>query len=158
MTHQRSMAGVTLLEILVAMTILGLIAAGTFGAFVFGRRVLARADVRAEALWAAQQTVEELRLAIRESNDPLKRYRHPSNPDYLRLQPTPPGPPRQHPLPPGPLKDRFHGGRTYTVTYGRFNRTTGAIEWDERGAAIPVGGQDIMKVQVYVTYQTPDAS
>ena len=53
--------GTTLLELLIAMTVLGLVVAGLFSAFVFGGRVAAASGGRLEAMALAQQTLEDLR-------------------------------------------------------------------------------------------------
>lgn len=145
--RQQTQAGVTLLEIIVAMALLGLIAAGTFGAFVVGRRVMANTDLRADALRAAQQTVEELRLAIR-----LPDYHHPQyqSPNYdLRLDDEGT---RTHPLP-GDHRLGSTARRTYAVDHGTF-RPDGSIDW----AIGSKDDHDMTKVTVSVTYETRDAT
>ncbi|MBI1952501.1 MAG: prepilin-type N-terminal cleavage/methylation domain-containing protein [Candidatus Omnitrophica bacterium] len=54
--------GVTLLEILVAMIILGLVTGGIFAAFVMGRRITARSEGELAAAQLVSGTLEELRL------------------------------------------------------------------------------------------------
>lgn len=58
---RRRAAGTTLLELLIAMTVLGVVVAGLFSAFVFGGRVAAASGGRLAALALAQQTMEDLR-------------------------------------------------------------------------------------------------
>ena len=56
--------GVTLLEILMAMLVLGLVTGGIFTAFVFSRRVSWRAEGEILAQSYSSETAEELRLAV----------------------------------------------------------------------------------------------
>lgn len=56
--------GVTLLEIIIAMLLLGLVAAGVMGAFVFGRRVSVRSATELDAAAIQSQIVENLRQAV----------------------------------------------------------------------------------------------
>ena len=54
--------GVTLLEVLVAMIILGLVTGGIFTAFVMGRRVTVRSEGELAAAQLVSATLEKLRL------------------------------------------------------------------------------------------------
>lgn len=151
--RQPAMAGVTLLEIVVAMTILALIAGGTLGAFVFGRQVMQRSNVRADAVRYAQQTLEELRLAVRLATPPGLSYTHPDDPALARPDKVPnlrAGTNKLHELPEGVFKKRFQGTRTYTVEHGRF-QPDGTIQWTGTD-----DDHDITKVTVTVQHVTPD--
>ncbi|MBI3333285.1 MAG: prepilin-type N-terminal cleavage/methylation domain-containing protein [Candidatus Omnitrophica bacterium] len=57
-------AGLTLLEILLAMLILALVTGGIFTAFVFGRRTGYRSESELIAAASIQGVAEELRLAV----------------------------------------------------------------------------------------------
>ncbi|MBI3317842.1 MAG: type II secretion system protein [Candidatus Omnitrophica bacterium] len=56
--------GVTLLEILMAMLIMGMITSGIFVAFVFARQVSQRSESELQAIAAMQTIGEETRLAV----------------------------------------------------------------------------------------------
>ena len=56
--------GVTLLEILVGMLVLGLVAGGIFTAFVFGRRVTLRSESELVGYNWLQAVAEQLRLSV----------------------------------------------------------------------------------------------
>lgn len=62
--RQAREAGVTFLEIIIAMLILGLVTAGVFTAFVFGYRVNLRAEGELMARNYSSQTMEQLRLSV----------------------------------------------------------------------------------------------
>ncbi len=64
----RKMAGATLLEILIAMLIIGLVATGIITAFIFGRRVTWRSSTELSSSGLVTETAEALRGAI---NGPL---------------------------------------------------------------------------------------
>ena len=57
-------AGVTLLEILMSMLIIGLVTGGIFTAFVFSRRISYRSEAEIEATGFAVGMADELRLAV----------------------------------------------------------------------------------------------
>ena len=61
---RRGQAGVTLLEIIMAMLILALVTGGIFTAFVFGRRVNWRTEGELLAQNYTSQVAEDLRLAV----------------------------------------------------------------------------------------------
>ena len=152
-TRHRAVRGVTLLEILVSMTILGLVAAGIMTAFVFSRRVTRATDFRAVATRYTQETAEDLRLAINQSlvnphNNQLTLVMGTTNQSHAL--------PGNSGLPTGAT-------RRYTVRTGKFNGTTGAIIWgpgnDELGNPIndTNGHYDIKEVTVTVHWDPPAA-
>lgn len=61
MQRNRSAAGATLLEILVAMLIIGLVATGLITAFIFSRRMTWRSGTELSGANLVQETVEALR-------------------------------------------------------------------------------------------------
>ncbi len=63
MRNVKSAAGATLLEILVAMIIIGLVATGLITAFIFSRRMTWRSGTELSVANLAQQTAEILRTA-----------------------------------------------------------------------------------------------
>lgn len=140
--HER---GTTLLEILIAMTILGILAAGIFGAFVFSRRVSASSSGRLIATEFAQQTAEHLRGSG--GTAALTAGNH--------TQALPAG----NPLQP------FAGTRTYRVRNGKFNPTTGAVTWspnaqgqvqnDADGRPINDTNYDLKEVRILVHWDPP---
>lgn len=56
--------GVTLLEIIIAMLLMGFVAAGAMGAFVFGRRMSIRSATELDAAQLQSQIMENLRMAV----------------------------------------------------------------------------------------------
>ena len=68
MQKGRAIAGATLLEILMAMLVIGLVAAGILTAFVFGRRVTWRSSTELSGSGLVAETAEALRGAV---NAPL---------------------------------------------------------------------------------------
>ena len=149
--RQRAVRGVTLLEILVSMTILGMVAAGIMTAFVFSRRVTRMTDFRAVATRYAQETAEDLRLAISQSL---------VNPHNNQLTLVAGTTPRSHAL---PANSGLPAGATrlYTVRTGKFNTTTGAIIWapanDQGGQPINDTNYDIKEATVTVHWDPPAA-
>ena len=61
---KRDPSGVTLLEILIGMLILGLVTGGIFTAFVFGRRVNIRSETELVGYTCLQATMEQVRLSV----------------------------------------------------------------------------------------------
>lgn len=144
--------GTTLLEILVAMTILGILVSGVFGAFVFGQRVAASSSGRLVALKFAQQTVEELRGAGGTAR--LTAGTH-TDPDFAAVT-------AGTPLAP------FHPVRQYVVRNGKFNATTGQLVWspnalgqvvnDEQGHPINDTNYNLKEVRARVDWTPPPQS
>lgn len=56
--------GATLLEIIIAMLVIAMVAAGIMSAFVFSRRVTWRSGTELSAAGLTKQTVDDLRMAI----------------------------------------------------------------------------------------------
>lgn len=67
MQRNRSAAGATLLEILVAMLVVGLVATGLITAFVFSRRMTWRSNTELSAAGLVIETTEALRNAVANS-------------------------------------------------------------------------------------------
>jgi len=142
--------GTTLLEILVAMTILAILVSGVFGAFVFGQRVAASSSGRLVALKFAQQTVEELRGAGGTAR--LTGGTH-TEPDFAAVA-------AGTPLAP------FNPVRQYVVRNGKFNTTTGQVVWsvpgqvvnDEQGKPINDTNYHLKEVRVHVDWTPPSQS
>ncbi len=145
MRSRPSARGFTLLEIIIAMTILGIIASGVFSAFVFGRRVTTSSQSRLLALELVQQTTEQLRAAI-PTGIALDGLRLPAG-TYTSANPPPTG---QTYLPALAVTDAFllRMGvvRQYTVRNGRFNGA-GVIIWNGTDAVY-----DIKEVKVKVVW------
>ncbi len=62
--RENSLRGFSLLEVIVAMLVLSLIAAGMFGMFVGGRGFVIRAGHKTEAINLAQDKIEEFKSMI----------------------------------------------------------------------------------------------
>ena len=61
---EKNSSGVTLLEILIGMLILGLVTGGIFTAFVFGRRVNIRSETELAGYNSVQAVMEQVRLSV----------------------------------------------------------------------------------------------
>ena len=66
MQKGRSVAGTTLLEILVAMLVIGLVATGILTAFIFSRRVTWRSSTELSSSGLMTETIEAMRTAVNE--------------------------------------------------------------------------------------------
>lgn len=150
--------GTTLLEILIAMTILSVIAAGVFVTFAMERLTTTTAQTHLQASGYAQQTAESLREAVRPTS------RHPDNPELdLRVETGPPQP-RPHTLPADhPLG--VAAARQYTVQNGKFTLATGGIVWgamdgttpdpNDAGRRITDDNYDLKAVTITVDWTPP---
>lgn len=147
MTHRassRSSAGTTLLEIVVAMTILGILIAAIFGAFIFASRVTATTSGRLVAMGYAQQTAENLRSAVGTTS--MSAGAHPVT------------------LPAGNPLASFNPTQQYLVRNGKF-KTDGTIAWspdaaghvvnDEQGTPIDDTNYQLKEVTVQVQWTPP---
>ena len=56
--------GATLLEVIIAMVIIAMVAAGSMSAFVFGRQVTWRSGTELSAAGLTKQTIDALRMAV----------------------------------------------------------------------------------------------
>jgi len=127
---------VTLLEIIVAMTILGLVAGGIFAALAFGQRVTTASESRLVATEAAQETLERLRMSIGTAT--LNAGTYPVA------------------LPAGSPLLRFGGAGEYTVRNGRFDPATGVIRWGADAEPDATDASyDIKEVAVRVRWTPP---
>jgi len=135
-TRWRSSAGVTLLEIIIAMTILGLVAGGIFLALVMGQRATTASESRLVATEAAQETLEALRLNL--GTAALNAGTHTVA------------------LPTGSPLLRFGGTGEYTVRNGRFDPATGNIQWGtDADPDATDASYDIKEVTVRVRWTPP---
>ncbi len=64
MQRSRAAVGATLLEILVAMLIIGLVATGIITAFIFSRRMTWRSGTELSGSWLVTETAEALRAPL----------------------------------------------------------------------------------------------
>lgn len=127
--------GFTLVEVVVAMLIVSLVAAGMLAVFVVGRRSIGMAGHEVQALDFAREAIDELKGRV---------GGYLWGDDYLDPTPTggtyyPPGSPSGG-LPPGDFRDTFGGVRTYTVDnvpagiadgQERYKRVTVRVNWTE---------------------------
>jgi prepilin-type N-terminal cleavage/methylation domain-containing protein len=118
--------GFTLTEVLIAMLILSLAAAGMFAVFITGKGFTLRCGRKFEAINFARQTTEHLKDDVRAttwdlSGAPLSLGNH------------------NEPLPSGDLKDKWSGQRNYQVNWGpndyghdqRYKVVTVTVSWNE---------------------------
>ena len=137
-TRSRGSSGTTLLEILVAMTILGILIAAIFSAFAFGQRVTTASGGRLVTLGYVQQEAESLRSAV--GTTTLSAGEH------------------VVPLPVNNPLTQFNPTRKYIVRNGKFkadgtitwspNATTHQVMNDEQGNAINDTNYDLKEVKV----------
>lgn len=151
----RKETGLTILEVVVSIGLMGLIAAGVFTAFVFGGRVTSSSTRHSEAMRAAQETAEELQRAVRPD---LGAPPPPAVGLPVNLQA---GTNKPHVLPTGHPLRAVGGQRTYTVVHGRYERDssgqyTGNIIWQGQEAQgdppITDADHDLSRVDIKVTY------
>lgn|SRR3989338_769720 len=135
---RRASKGATLIEVLIAMTIMGILASGVFGAFVYSQRITTSTEARLMALELTQQTAEELRAAIGEE------FRGGASALTVGVHTVADGM--------GAL-DRFSPVRTYTVRNGKF-QPDGTIDW----ATATDADYDIKEVRVKVEWTPPVGS
>lgn len=143
-TQSQGPAGTTLLEILVAMTILGILVAAIFSAFAFGQRVTAASGGRLVALGYARQQAESLRSAV--GTAALSAGEH-----LVAL-------PVKNPL------AQFNPTQKYLVRNGKFKadgtitwspNTAGQVQNDESGKPINDTNYDLKEVKVLVEWTPP---
>lgn len=91
---KQNFKGVTLIEILIAMLVLGLASGGIVGAFVFGRQVNMRSQTRLQMAAFGQRLADELRSRVNTSSLEWGIHYDPT----LDYDPITPG--RQDPIPP----------------------------------------------------------
>lgn len=131
--RRRAEAGMTLLEVLIAMFLLALLAAGVFSAFVFSKRTEVAAGLRAQATQTAQAFADELRLATLRSSIPADDLTYTliqnGTPYPLTLKAGPARAIDLHDPRWGDLLKPYHPTLTYTVENGAFD-PDGTIWWN----------------------------
>ena len=164
-------SGATLLEIMIAMVIIGLIAGGVMSAFVFGRRVTIRSSTELSGYTLIRGSAELLRGAGQQAVPPAGELTLATGIYVDQNMASPPAAGGVVPTPlqilnlPDDFRTRFltNEGRTPAPTFanhgdGRVVVVEEAVDLDgDGGAGIDFngGGVDLRRVRVKVRWTTP---